>query len=327
MIVRRLGNNKTKTVYLWAMTVAVFILTAVFSVPAVENSAAVEKQMTFVSAQEAVNTLIAAVQDDDDTALAAIFGPDSQDLISSGDKVEDKNGRDRFLELYREKNSLEQESDSKAVLHIGNRDYPFPIPIVQQGDVWFFDTQAGKEEILDRRIGRNELHTVEVLNAYCDAQREYAAVDRNGDGTPEFAQQLISSPGKKDGLYWETKAGEKESPFGPLIAMATQKGYTDNLATENPDPYYGYYFKILTAQGEHANCGAFDYVVDGKMILGFALVAYPAKYGASGIMTFLVNQEGVIYEKDLGVDTAKAAAMTLFDPDNTWKRYEEAAEE
>jgi hypothetical protein len=310
----------------------IFIVTTVFSVAAAAAempAADDEGQTMFVSAQEAVNALVAAVQEDNDAALTAIFGPDSQDLVSSGDPVADQNGRGRFLEVYAEKHSLINEDDGKVILHIGNQDYPFPIPIVQRGNVWLFDTQAGKEEILDRRIGRNELHIIEVLHAYTDAQREYAAMTCSSDGTPEFAQQLISSEGKKDGLYWETAEGEKESPFGPLIAEAVQKGYAGRLATEeDAEPYYGYYFKILKAQGEHANGGAFNYVVDGRMILGFGLVAYPAKYGSSGIMTFLVNQEGVIYEKDLGEDnTAKAADMTLFNPDQTWKRYEEPVEE
>jgi hypothetical protein len=309
---------------------AVFIVMTVFSVSTAAEmpAAADEGQMMFVSAQEAVNALVTAVQEDNDAALTAIFGPDSQDLVSSGDPVADQNGRARFLEVYAEKHSLINENDGKVVLHIGNQDYPFPIPIIQQGNVWLFDTQAGKEEILDRRIGRNELHVIEVLHAYTDAQREYAAMTCSSDGTPEFAQQIISSEGKKDGLYWETTEGEKESPFGPLIAEAVQKGYAGRLAAEeDAEPYYGYYFKILKAQGEHANGGAFNYVVDGRMILGFGLVAYPAKYGSSGIMTFLVNQEGVIYEKDLGEDTAKAAEMTLFDPDQTWKRYDEPGEE
>ena len=217
---------------------------------------------------------------------------------------------------------LEQATDGHAVLFVGINDYPLPIPIVRQGEVWLFDTLAGKEEILNRRIGRNELHTIEVMKAYTAAQREYACMERD-DGGSEFAQKLTSREGKKDGLYWEEETGEDESPFGPLIAQATEQGYSGGLDSNPPEAFYGYYFKILTKQGDHATGGAFDYVVDGKMILGFGLVAYPAKYGASGIMTFLVNQEGVVYEKDLGADTAGAAAMTTFDPDSTWNRYEE----
>ena len=283
-------------------------------------------QKSFTSSQQAVEGLIAALQGNDDAELFAIFGPDSGDLIFSGDEVADANGKERFLQAYKEKNRLEQATDGHAVLFVGINDYPLPIPIVRQGEVWLFDTLAGKEEILNRRIGRNELHTIEVMKAYTAAQREYACMERD-DGGSEFAQKLTSSEGKKDGLYWEEETGEDESPFGPLIAQATEQGYSGGLDSIPPEAFYGYYFKILTKQGDHATGGAFDYVVDGKMILGFGLVAYPAKYGASGIMTFLVNQEGVVYEKDLGADTAGAAAMTTFDPDSTWDRYEETPEQ
>ncbi len=284
-------------------------------------------QKSFVSPQQTVAALVAAVQDNNDAELLAILGPGSEDLISSGDRVADQKGRARFLKAYEEKNSLEQEDKDRAVLLVGGKDYPFPIPIVQQGDAWLFDTQAGMEEILNRRIGRNELHTIEVMHAYTDAQREYACMKRKSGG-PEFAEKFASSEGKKDGLYWEAGQGEEKSPFGPLIARATEEGYAGGLDEDPPEPFHGYYFKILKAQGEHADDGAFDYVADGKMVLGFALVAYPAKHGASGIMTFIVNQEGVIFEKDLGEDTAKAAAaMTTFDPDDTWKMYKERTDQ
>jgi hypothetical protein len=284
-------------------------------------------QKSFVSPQQAVAALVAAVQENNDAELLVILGPGSEDLISSGDRVADQKGRARFLKAYEEKNSLEQEDKDRAVLLVGGKDYPFPIPIVQQGDAWLFDTQAGMEEILNRRIGRNELHTIEVMHAYTDAQREYACMKRKSGG-PEFAEKFASSEGKKDGLYWEAGQGEEKSPFGPLIARATEEGYAGGLDEDPPEPFHGYYFKILKAQGEHADDGAFDYVADGKMVLGFALVAYPAKHGASGIMTFIVNQEGVIFEKDLGEDTAKAAAaMTTFDPDDTWKMYKERTDQ
>lgn len=280
-------------------------------------------QKSFASPQQAVDALVGAVQDDNDAELLAILGSNAGDLISSGDRVADQNGRARFLKAYEVKNSLEKKDEGHAVLLVGSKDYPFPIPIVQQRDGWLFDTQAGMEEILNRRIGRNELHTIEVMHAYTDAQREYACMVRDNGGSPEFAQQFTSSEGKKDGLYWEAGEGEAESLFGPLIAKATEEGYARGLDEDSLEPFHGYYFKILKAQGEHANGGPFDYVADGKMILGFALVAYPAKYAASGIMTFIVNQEGVIYEKDLGENTPKAAAMTTFDPDETWRKYEE----
>lgn len=278
-------------------------------------------QKSFASPQQAVTALVNTLQSDNDADLLALLGPEAKDLVSSGDPVADRNGRARFLKAYEKKHTLEQENEGRAVLLIGNRNYPFPIPIIQQGNVWRFDTEAGIEEILNRRIGRNELHTIEVMQAYTDAQREYACMNRSG-GT-EFAQKFTSSEGKKDGLYWQAGQGEKESPFGPLIAKATKKGYAGDLDKDPAEPFRGYYFKILKGQGEHAKGGAFNYVANEKMVLGFGLVAYPAKYGASGIMTFIVNQEGVIYEKDLGGDTARAAEMTTFDPDETWSKHEE----
>ena len=305
-----------------AIIIAVVALTAS---PAMAGRPAGQK--SFVSPQQAVDALVAAVQDNKEEELRAILGPGSEDLISSGDRVADLKGRTRFLKAYKEKNGLEQEDKGRAVLLVGGKDYPFPIPIVRRGDTWLFDTQAGMEEILNRRIGRNELHTIEVMRAYTDAQREYACMKPNGC-CPQFAQKFASSEGKKDGLYWEAGEGEAESPFGPLIARATEEGYAGKLDQDPPESFHGYYFKILKAQGEHAKGGAFDYVADGKMVLGFALVAYPAKYGASGIMTFIVNQEGMIYEKDLREDTATvASAMTTFNPDDTWKIYKEDADQ
>jgi hypothetical protein len=285
-------------------------------------------QKSFATPQQAVAALVAAVQDNNEAEISAILGPGSEDLTSSGDKIADENSRMRFLKAYAEKNSLAQESEARlALLIIGEMDYPFPIPIVRQGDTWRFDTQAGRDEILNRRIGRNELHTIEVMQAYTDAQREYACQEPTGSGT-EFAQKFSSSEGKKDGLYWEAGKDEEESPFGPLIVRAAEEGYEEgSLDKVPPEPFYGYYFKILKSQGEHANGGPYNYVVDGNMVLGFALIAYPAKYGNSGIMTFIINQEGVIYEKDLGEDTSTAAAaITTFDPDDTWRKYEEPAE-
>jgi len=283
-------------------------------------------QLNFASLQQAVAALVAAVQADNDTELLAILGPDAQDLIFSGDPVADHNGRARFLETYAEKNRLDQDDSESAVLLIGSEDYPFPIPLIRQGEAWRFDTEAGREEILNRRIGRNELHTIEVMRAYAAAQREYACMNRNG-GHQEFAQRFASSEGQKDGLYWQAGEIEVASPFGPLIARATEEGYRGGLDEDPPEPFHGYLFKILKAQGPQAKGGAFEYVADGKMVLGFALVAYPAKYGVSGIMTFTVNQEGVIYEKNLGEGTATAVAvMTAFDPDDTWRKYVEPVE-
>jgi len=284
-------------------------------------------QKGFATPLEAVAALVDAVKADNDIELLAILGPGAEDLIYSGDPVADQNDRARFVKAYEQMNGLGKQDRGQTVLLLGNRDYPFPIPLVQQGDSWRFDTEAGREEILNRRIGKNELHTIEVMHAYTAAQREYACMDRPG-GRQEFAQKFSSSEGKQDGLYWETGENEAASPFGPLIAKATEEGYRDGGLDEvPPEPFYGYYFKILKSQGEHAKGGAFNYVADGKMVLGFALTAYPAKYGVSGIMTFIVNQEGVIYEKDLGEETAtEAAAIATFDPDSTWRQYKEPAE-
>jgi len=283
--------------------------------------AADAKQKSFKSPEEAVKALSDAVKGDDTKELLTIFGPAGKELISSGDEVADKAGRDRFVKAYEEMNKLVSENDKRVILHVGNEEWPFPIPIVKKGENWFFDTKAGKEEILNRRIGRNELNAIQVCLAYVDAQREYVLKDRDGDKLLEYAQKFISGKGEKDGLYWEAKEGEEQSPLGPLVAKAAKEGYTGKKSGDKPSPYHGYYYRILKAQGKNAPGGEYDYIVKGKMIGGFALVAYPAEYGNSGVMTFIVNQDGVVYEKDLGKDTEKiATAMKKFDPDKTWKK-------
>ena len=288
-------------------------------------SAVESPQRHYATPQQAVTALVAAVGEAGDAGLLAVLGPGARDLIDSGDKVADRNGRSRFLKAYAARHSIEEEKDGRRVLLVGRKDFPFPIPLVRQGDAWRFDTAAGREEILDRRIGRNELRTVAVLRAYTEAQRVYACMQRQG-GAPEFAQKFSSSAGKRDGLYWPATGSEPDSPLGPLIAKAAAEGYAGQLGENAPEPFHGYYFRILKGQGAHAKGGAYDYVVDGKMVLGFALIAYPARYGVSGIMTFIVNQEGEIYEKDLGEKTAAlAAALQLFDPDPSWTLYRDAA--
>jgi hypothetical protein len=276
------------------------------------------KQRTFASPEEAVKAMIEALKSNDVKALEAIFGPGSKDLISSGDPVADKTLRERFVKDYEEKNRLEQTED-KAVLSVGNDDWPSPIPIVKKDGQWRFDPKAGREEMLARRIGKNELSTMQVCLAYVDAQREYFRKDRDGDGILEYAQKFGSDKGKKNGLFWKVQEGEEQSPLGPLAAVAYKAGYRKK--GENPEPFYGYYYRILTGQGKNSPGGAYDYMVKGNMIGGFALVAYPAKYGVSGVMTFIVNHDGVVFEKDLGENTEKTAqAMKLFDPDSTWKK-------
>jgi hypothetical protein len=276
-------------------------------------------QKVFPSPQEAVAALVAAARAGDMKELSAILGPEGNKLISSGDEVADNNARDRFIRMYEEKKQVTDATDTKAILEIGREAWPFPIPIVKAAGGWYFDTKEGKEEILNRRIGRNELSTIQTCLAYVDAQGEYASKDRLGDGLFEYAQKFASEPGKKDGLYWEAKEGEEQSPMGSLVASAKDEGYTRRKSSTGPVPYHGYLYKILKAQGRSAPGGAYDYVARGRMIGGFALVAYPAEYGASGIMTFIVNHGGLVYEKDLGRRTASVArAMKRFDPDKTW---------
>jgi Protein of unknown function (DUF2950) len=314
-----------RKVLLWAGIMVLLVSLLSPPLPAGETGQA-GTQTTFVSPDEAVYSLVAEVRGDNDAGLAAIFGPGAEDLISSGDRIADRNNRKRFLKAYAENNFLERQDDNLAILHIGKMDHAFPIPIVRRNAVWVFDTRAGREEILNRRIGRNELRTIKVLREYGDAQRDYAdRLQQNGD-MGQFAQRLISSKGTHDGLYWPAGKGEKESPFGPLIARAGEVGYSGKLFGKGAEPFNGYYFKILTAQGPHATGGAFNYLVHGKLILGFGLVAYPARYGSTGVKTFIVNQEGVVYEKDLGEKTVEAAAMITFDPDNTWKQCKEPPE-
>jgi hypothetical protein len=280
------------------------------------------QQKTFKSPEEAVKSLMVAVRAGDTKEVLAIFGPTWNEIISKVDKVQDKAAKDRFIKAYDEMNKLDKETDSKMTLVVGQEEWPFPIPIVKVGESWRFDTKAGKEELINRRIGRNELNTIQTCLAYVDAQREYAMKDWDGDGVREYAQKFMSTPGKKDGLFWKAKEGEEQSPMGPFAAQAVREGYTKT--SDKPVPYHGYFYRILKAQGKNAPGGAYDYVVKGKMIGGFALVAYPAEYGSSGIMTFVVNHDGVVYEKNLGSETAKIAiAMKAYDPDDTWE-WEEA---
>jgi hypothetical protein len=286
------------------------------------------KQRSFASPEEAVNALVASVKADDKKEMLAILGPGGKGLMSSGDEVADKAGREKFLKAYDEMNKLEKASANKMILHIGKDDWSLPIPVVEKSKKWVFGTKAGKEEILNRRIGRNELNVIEVLHAYIDAQCEYANKDRNGDGVVQFAPKIISTEGKHDGLYWEAQEGEEMSPLSPFVAQAANEGYAKKGGGINLSPFHGYYYKILKGQGKYATGGAYDYVVNGKMILGYALVAYPAQYGNSGIMTFIVNQAGVIFEKNLGKNTVSIVkAVKRFNPDKTWREVKEITKE
>ncbi|MCZ6873322.1 MAG: DUF2950 domain-containing protein [bacterium] len=282
------------------------------------TTATTVQQMTFPSAEEAVKVAIAAVRSNDDNEMLAIFGADARDIIFSGDPVADKSRRQRFLKAYEEKHQLIREGDNR-VLVVGKEDWPFPIPMVKKDNGWVFDTEQGKEEILNRRIGENELSAIQVLLAIVDAQREYVMEDRDGNNLLEYAQKFRSDAGRKNGLYWEAQAGEAQSPLGPLVAQARSEGYKRQASTDKPIPYHGYYYNILSAQGKNASGGAYDYVVKGKLIGGFALVARPAEYGNSGVMTFVVNHDGNVFEKDLGNDSESiAAVMKAYNPDSRW---------
>ncbi len=311
-------NRKRSALYacrLLAASLVVIILTFA-------GTAAAEKQKAFTTADEAVKVFVSALRDNNEKELAAIFGPPAKGLISSGDPVSDRQRRERFLKAYDEKNSIVPEGQ-RMVLNVGQNDWPFPVPVVKKGNVWVFDTEIGKQEILNRRIGENELDTIQTMLAIVDAEREYAMKDSDNHGLLEYAQKFRSDPGKRNGLYWETKEGEEPSPLGELVAKAKAEGYTYQKSKSEPVPYHGYYFRILKAQGKNAPGGAYDYLVNGHMIGGFAVVAYPAGYGNSGVMTFLVNDDGVVYQKDLGKNTNRiATAMKMFDPDKTWKKVE-----
>ncbi|MBI5683685.1 MAG: DUF2950 domain-containing protein [Verrucomicrobia bacterium] len=299
-------------------TAAVIVLTGF--VQALPTCALAAGEPRFASAEEAVNAVVTAAKAKDTNTLRSIFGPEGRGLASA-DVVQATDARDRFLRRLTEKVELVRVSDSKVTLQLGADGWPFPIPLVKEEGRWFFDTAAGREEILNRRIGMNELGAIRVCRAYVDAQREYASQDRNGDEVLCYAQQLRSTPGKRDGLYWRAEPEEELSPFGPLIAQAKEEGYRreTKIMTEAQSPYRGYYFKILTKQGRHAPGGKYNYVINGNMIGGFAFVAWPAQWGNTGIMTFIVNQQGKVYQKNLGPKTASVVkTMQEYDPDNTW---------
>jgi hypothetical protein len=276
-------------------------------------------QQAYKTPEEAAAALVDAAKAGDMKALVTVLGPDGEDIVSSGDEVADTETRQKFVAAYDAKHQITKEGDDKAIMVIGDQDFPVPIPLVRKNEMWRFDTAAGRDEILFRRIGKNELDAIQSCLAYVDAQDEYAEKDR-GSGVGTYAQRIVSQPGKKDGLYWPTAQGEEESPLGDLVAQATRRGYRVRAGGERT-PYNGYYFKILTRQGPAAEGGALDYVVNGKMIGGFALVAYPAEYRNSGVMTFLVNHAGTVFQKDLGPNTAKLAErMSSFNPDQSWQK-------
>jgi hypothetical protein len=271
-------------------------------------------QRTFASPQDAARAVLEAAENNDTSALLKIFGPEGRDIVVSGDPVEDKNGRAQFARMAEEKMQIRHDAANRATIVAGSDEWPFPVPLVEQSGQWRFDSTRGKVEVLARRVGRNEMNAIEVCRGYVEAQLEYATHDRDAHGGLEYAQKIVSSPGKRDGLYWE---GESSSLVPKAFAEAAAAMFAQG---RKPVPYHGYYFHILKAQGPDADGGATDYVVKGEMIGGFALIAYPADYGVSGVRTFIVNHKAIVFEKDLGATTPTLARqMVRYNPDKTWK--------
>jgi hypothetical protein len=292
------------------MTLACILLTVT------TTFAAPQAQKVFSSPAAAVSALVGAAKTDDMALLGSILGSDANEILFSGDPVADNKARDEFVAKYSEMHRLAYDDGGRVIVYLGAENWPFPIPLVKNDGGWIFDTASGKSELLYRRIGRNELYTIGVLEDLAIAQDEYASEERDG-GTKQFAQKIMSDPGKRDGLYWPVSEGEAESPIGPLIAGATEEGYKKKSAA--PIPFHGYYYRVLTGQGQHAPGGAKNYITNGKMDRGFAFLAYPADYRSSGVMTFMINHDGVVVQKDLGSHTAEIGPSAVeFNPDKTW---------
>lgn len=279
------------------------------------------QQKTFDTAQLAADAMVLAIKNDDVAALLEIFGPAGKDFVSTGDDVQDKNSRAAFAVLALEKTHVDTDphNPNRAILSVGNENWPLPVPIVKQSGKWHFDSQAGRTEILDRRIGSNELDAISICRGYVEAQKEYASEIHDESVVNQYAQRIISTPGKRDGLAWQNSDGSEGGPIGETIAKAIEEGYSSKS-----EPYHGYYFKTLKGQGPAAPLGQLDYVTDGVMIGGFALVAWPAEYRVTGVQTFIVSYDGIVYQKDLGTNTAKlASTMERYNPDKTWHRTDD----
>jgi hypothetical protein len=291
------------------------------AMPAI-SQAQQQGQKTFASAEEASNALFNAAQNNDEKTMLEIFGPDGKQVVSSGDDVQDKEMHANFAKKYQQMHRLVNEPDGTTSLYIGAENWPAPIPLVHKGNTWYFDTEAGTKEILYRRVGRNEVTTIHVCRELVAAQKDYFSESHNA-----YAQKFFSSEGQHDGLYWKADAGAPQSPIGPLVASAVAEGY-EQIPQGGPTPFHGYYFHVLYSQGRHAPGGSKNYIVAGKMTGGFAFVAYPAEYRSSGVMTFVVGSDGVVYEKDLGKNTESIVkAMKKFDPDSSWHKSEDAQEQ
>ena len=305
-------------VHAWACVLAAFCL-----FPDPPTYAQQGNQKTFAAPGDAALGLYVAVQTDNESSLSSIFGKAADYLLHSGDEVADRNRRHDFLNRYNQMHRVVVEPDGNATLYVGPENWPFPIPIAKNSSgAWYFDVDGGKQELLYRRIGRNENDAIEICRALVQAQREYASTIRNGESSKHYALKFISDGGKQDGLFWKTSGDEAPSPIGPLIVQAASEGYT--AQTGRPTPFHGYYYRILTKQGHSAKGGKKDYVVKGELLRGFAILAYPAEYKNSGVMTFVVNQDGIVYQSDLGPDTETiAATMTQYNPDSTWERADQ----
>jgi hypothetical protein len=309
------------------VVLATFMLSVCFAPTTALGKAKAQPQKGFSTAEEAAQALADAYKNADLKALVEILGPKGQRVVSSGDPVLDRLERDWFLSLYDEGHEIMPENRSRAVLQLGKDEQPYPIPIVKREGKWRFDPNEGHEDLLSRRMSKNELSALNVVVAYVEAQKEYHQKDQDGDGVLEYAQRWLSTEGKHDGLYWKGKPGENESPILKLGELARKEGYPIDSPV-GPSPYRGYYYKILKAQGPNAPGGTIDYVVNGRMVSGFALVAFPARYGVSGIMTFVVNQDGVVYQKDLGSKTVQIGqSMTLFNPDKGWSKGQDLSKQ
>jgi hypothetical protein len=277
-------------------------------------------QQTYLSAAEASEALVTALQKEDEPSLLKVLGANAKDVLASGDDAEDKEHRAQFVQKYRQMHRLVREPSGLTTLYIGAENWPTPIPLVQEGALWYFDTAAGKDEILYRRVGENELTVIQVCGELVDAQKEYQSQQHDGAADRQYAQTILSDQGKHNGLYWKASSGETASPLGPLMASAEREGYAEN-AGQKPRPFHGYYFRVLKGQGARAPGGSQNYVVNGKMKRGFAFLAYPAEYRSSGVMTFLVADDGIVYEKDLGPKTDEAAkTLQRYDRDATWRK-------
>jgi len=315
----KLNFNKFQSANLPILAAVATLLTVCFPV---RSMAQQPGQKTFSSPEDASSALVTAAQNNDEKTMLDILGPDGKQIVSSGDETEDAESRANFVRRYEQMHRLMKEPDGTTVLYIGAENWPTPIPLVNQGNSWYFDTEAGKKEILYRRVGRNELSAISVCQELVAAQKEFYSAQHN-----EYAKEIFSDEGQHDGLYWKAAEGEPQSPVGPLVASAFTEGYAKSQ-DGSPNPYRGYYYRMLTRQGKKGPGGAKSYLVNGKLVEGFAFLAYPVEYRSSGVMTFIVNQDGIVYQKDLGKKTeVLAKALKEYNPNSSWQKAEEEQEE